>query len=176
MSKFIESLQEEADEQRQAWRDRASTIARLLAEQQRQRVYIEQLNPVLAAHGIAPVEVTDKPARSSGRGFAQPGNRPDANMPPRREAFRVKTLPEAILATLTDGRPMHSKEMVPYIYEVSSAEKELFHNAHRSLVGTLADGAKNGRWERTAPSTYRLNKANGNGRLQNAAAEAARVN
>jgi hypothetical protein len=153
---FVESLRVESAERKERWDRFTAQMRQLQTDQERERQYIERLNPILMAHGLPPIDIVGKSAKS-GRGFAKPGNRrTDNGMPPRRPEFAEMSLPDAVRVVLKDGAEMHASTMVPLVYDVSPSDKEAFHKASRSLVGTLADGARDGKWTRTKPNTFRL--------------------
>jgi hypothetical protein len=114
------------------------------------RSYLADLNPLLIREGADPFPL-DGEKRGRPTGFAAPGNR-SADMPQRRPQFAGMTLGESVDSILESGNAYHVDELARQIYELRRPED--LKLAKRSLVSTLADGARKGRWLRPLPNTF----------------------
>ncbi len=147
---FRESLVLEADEKREHLKLLFAQRRILDVEIEAARQYAERINPLLELHGLEPIKVEPD---GNKRGFAVAGNRSDA-MPPRREAFESMTLMDAVESLLGGGEALHATELVSCIYNAPDAVQA--RRAKHSLVGTLAQGVRDGRWARVRPNTFQI--------------------
>lgn len=145
---FKDSLAVEAAEKREHLERLFATRRALDADIEAARGYAERMNPLLALHGLEPINLEQDNGK---HGFASVGNRSET-MPPRREAFESMTLKAAVKAILSGGELLHATELVERIY--ASPDPTQARRAKHSLVGTLAQGVRDGDWARPKPNTY----------------------
>lgn len=148
MESFRDTLQREAEKKRDTWRSLAATRRIIENQVEELRRYIDDMNPLLIAEGLTPIDVTDPTARV---GFAAPGNR-SPDMPARRVEFVHTSLRAAVESVLSRGGAQSIDQIIRSIYEAASPTE--IRQAKRSLVSTLAEGARKGWWERVEPGIY----------------------
>lgn len=139
MSDFKDSLIAQAEAKKSELVHLYQVRERLDAQLQAAVRYLDKLNPLLVAEGLAPINI--KAATGQQTGFATPGNR-SLKMPERRPEFEQLSLARVVERVLATGVPMHANEVVHEIYNIKTDEE--FKRAKHSLVGTLSNLAKNG--------------------------------
>jgi hypothetical protein len=168
MMQQLASLMDEASEQiaddelaRVAMASAAEYADRLRdAYQRRRQVAVDidrftrrlsKLNDVLRELNRETVELPldDEPSTLIGT----PGNRSET-MPARRPEFAQLRLADAVDIILADRDRLHADNLVRLIFDIG--DRRQLTTAKRSLVSTLAQGAKQGRYIRVAPNTYSI--------------------
>lgn len=151
---FCDGLMRRAKAKQAEWRALLEQRQELDRKLEALKRYIASLNSILQLEGLPTIEVTNGQAQRVAP--RQPRPTSSGQTPPRREAFRHMTLPEAVRHILTtNGSPMHADELVEAIFEISSRAD--FKAAKQNLGSTLSRKAAEGLWQRgDQPNTYRI--------------------
>lgn len=116
------------------------------------RSYLEALNPLLIRERLEPAMLDDEGAKTH-TGFAAPGNR-STDMPARQETFARMTLTDAVRTVLQSMGKQHADEIARRVFVIDS--KHALARAKQTLVSTLANGYRKGKWDRVGPNEYAL--------------------
>lgn len=151
---FSDALRRRAEDLRVDYGRLQQEQKRIAVQIERLKAYIMHLNGLLDAEGIEPIRLGEPKATT---GFARPGNR-SKDMPMRKPQWDNVTLTDAIDSILSErSDALHADMLVALIYDISTpAEKR---RAKHSLVSTLRQGVKAGRWEGLPKNRFRGSSA-----------------
>jgi hypothetical protein len=114
--------------------------------------YIEHLNGLLEVEGLPTISLRDSTSTSTSV-IGRPGNR-SKDMPLRRPEWDGFSLPEAISDILDESdEDYHADILVERIYEIQTPAEH--KRAKQSLVSTLRQGDRNGKWLARGGNKYR---------------------
>lgn len=142
---FADSLRRRAEEKQAEHLRLLHEQGRIALQLERCSAYIEHLNGLLEVEGLPRIHLRQATDRT---GFARPGNR-SKDMPLRKAQWEGQSLQDAIEQILDSSLEiMHADVLAHDIYEIENQADR--RKAKRTLVSTLRQGAKAGRW-RTIP-------------------------
>ena len=146
---FGEALRQQAAEKQREYAALVHENKKLAVRLERCKAYVANLNNLLVAHGLSPIQLLE-PTRRGGVG--RPGNRAK-DMAVRRAEWEGMSLTEVISSILDESNEtMHANALVDRIYEIESDKDRA--RAKHSLVGTLRAGARKGLWEGLPKNRY----------------------
>ncbi|MDO8751839.1 MAG: hypothetical protein Q7K03_11980 [Dehalococcoidia bacterium] len=147
---FADVLRERADVKQAEYMGLMHEQMRISIRLEGIKSYIQSLNGLLQAEGLAIIHLRDSSATS---GVGKPGNR-SKDMPLRKPEWDGMALLQIAGTILSrSSGAIHADVMVPLIFEVESAPQH--KKAKHSLVSTLRAGAKKGLWEALPKNQYR---------------------